>query len=220
MNKGKYYTHEREPFFEIANNYISKDSIVLDIGSGVGAFPEHCKRDDFYLFDGNQQTVDKLKKKYNHVVYGQLPKLPFESEFFDLIHCSHVVEHLEPQVFYETLTEMHRCLKVGGCLVISAPLIWSGFYDDLSHIRPYNPGVYRGYLCEGQKGSRTRKLISTSYKQERLVYRYLPLNDNFIFYSTKSNKIISFFVKALNKLTSKGFSFLEKTGYTIVLKKY
>src|SRR5690554_3694200 len=88
MNKEKYYTHKREPFFEIANNYIKKDSRVLDIGSGAGAFPEHCRRDDFYLFDGNPETIEILKKEYNHVFQGLLPRLPFESGFFDVIHCS------------------------------------------------------------------------------------------------------------------------------------
>lgn len=219
MNKEKYYTHKREPFFEIANSYISKDSRVLDIGAGAGAFPAYCQRDDFYLFDGNQQTVDELKKKYNHVVCGLLPKLPFESNFFDVIHCSHVVEHLEPQVFYDTLVEMDRCLKDGGCLVISAPLMWSGFYDDLSHIKPYSPNIYKNYLCSGNKISRTRNFISSSYIQEQLVYRYLATNSFFNFYNTKSSKIVTFFVKVLNKLKNKGFSFLEKTGYTIVLKK-
>lgn len=220
MSKEKYYTHKREPFFEIAKKYISEDSVVLDIGSGVGAFPDYCKRDDFYLFDGNQATVDLLKRKYKHVVCGLLPTLPFESDFFDVIHCSHVVEHLEPHVFYETLKEMNRCLKVGGYLVVSAPLMWSGFYNDLSHVRPYNPKVYRNYLCGEQKDSRTRSLISTSYKQEQLIYRYLA-DDNIInYYSGKASWLISFFIKTLNWIRSRGFTFLEKTGYTIVLRKY
>lgn len=220
MNKENYYTHKREPFFEIANSYISKDSRVLDIGAGVGAFPEYCERDDFYLLDGNQATVDILKKKYNNVICGLLPKLPFESEFFNVIHCSHVVEHLEPQVLYETLIELDRCLKVGGCLVISAPLMWSGFYNDLSHVRPYNPKMYRNYLCGTQKDSRTRNLISTSYKQEQLVYRYLTSDDSFNFYNRKSSRLVFLVVKVINKMKNKGFTFLEKTGYTIVLKKY
>lgn len=219
MNKEKYYTHKREPFFEIANNYISKYSRVLDIGAGAGAFSMYCDRDDFYLFDGNPQTVDELKEKYNNVEYGLLPNLPYDSKFFDVIHCSHVVEHLEPKIFYDTLVEMDRCLKIGGCLVISAPLMWSGFYDDLSHIKPYNPNVYKNYLCSKRGVSRTRNVISSSYEIEKLVFRYLPTNNNFNFYNTKDNRLISIIVKVINKMKSKGFSFLEKTGYTIVLKK-
>lgn len=220
MNKEKYYTHRREPFFEIANNYISIDSRVLDIGAGAGAFPKYCNRNDFYLFDGNLQTVDELKTKYRNVVHGLLPNLPFESDFFDLIHCSHVVEHLEPQMFYDTLVEMDRCLKVGGYLVVSAPLMWSGFYNDLSHIRPYNPKVYRNYLCGEQKDSRTRKLISTSYIQEQLVFRYIPSDDFYKYYNSKNNRLVSCTIKIFNTLRRKGFVLLEKTGYTIVLKKY
>src|SRR5690606_6694153 len=169
---------------------------------------------------GNEVTVDILKEKYKQVTRGLLPKLPYESDFFDVIHCSHVVEHLEPQVFYETHKEMDRCLKVGGFLVVSAPLMWSGFYNDLSHVRHYNPKVYWNYLCGEQKNSRTRNLISTSYKQEKLVYRYIASDNVFNYYNAKGNKLIAYCVKILNKLQNKGFAFLEKSGYTIVLKKY
>src|SRR5690606_21681491 len=220
MNKETYYTHAREPFFEIANNYITKDLLVLDIGPGDGAFPEYCKRDDFYLFEGNLDTVDILKKNYKNVFCGLLPKLPFDSNFFDVIHCSHVVEHLEPQMFYDSLVEMDRCLKIGGCLVISAPLMWSGFYNDLSHVRPYNPKVYRNYLCGEQKHSRTRNLISTSYKQEELVYRYIASDNVINYYNAKGGALVGYLVKAINKMKNKGFLFMEKTGYTVVLKKY
>lgn len=220
MTKNKYYTHKREPFFEIANSYISAESKVLDIGAGEGAFSEYCQRNDFYLFDGNQQTINELRQKYEHVFNGMLPALPFKSGFFDVIHCSHVVEHLEPQVFYDTLAEMDRCLKVGGYLIISAPLMWSGFFNDLSHIRPYNPKVYRNYLCGEQKDSRTRVLISTAYKQEKLVYRYLPSEMQVYYDNVKKSTFIALFIKAVKKFQTLGFSVLEKTGYTIVLKKY
>src|SRR5690606_15521311 len=116
---------------------------VLDIGAGSGLFSKYFKRNDFYLFDGNDITINELKRENKNVFQGELPIIPFQNNFFDLIHCSHVIEHLNPDVFYETLKEMDRCLKLGGHLIISAPLIWSGFYNDLSHVRPYNPKVIR-----------------------------------------------------------------------------
>lgn len=215
----KYATRSREPFFELAKKYIEPSSKVLDIGSGNGSFPKFCQRDDFYLFDGNENTVAVLKNNYNNVFLGQLPKLPFDNDFFDVIHCSHVVEHLEPEVFYQTLKEMDRCLKDGGKLIISAPLYWSGFYNDLSHVRPYNPKVYLNYLCSEQINSRTRPLISTNYIKKELVYRYLE-SDSLILYNTlKNNFLVNSFIKILNRLKKGGFVLYERTGYTIVLIK-
>src|SRR5690554_3328012 len=171
MNK-TFVTSKREVFFEMANQHISGYSLVLDIGSGEGAFADYCKRKDFYLFDGNLKTVDNLKKRFPNVFYGELPKLPFESGFFDLIHCSHVVEHLEPQIFYDTLREMDRCLKAGGILVISSPLMWNRFFDDLSHVKPYQPVIYEKYLTNTNTINTTRTKISWDYVILNLEYRY------------------------------------------------
>lgn len=218
INK-KYITHDRSPFFELAREFIKDDSVVLDIGCGNAAFSNHFNRNDFYLFDANETTIEGLKLQHKNVCLGLLPSLPYPNDFFDIIHCSHVVEHLESTVFYNTLVEMDRCLKRGGCLIISAPLMWSGFYNDLSHVRPYNPRIYNNYLCGNQKKSRTRDLISTNYKQVDLVYRYLDTNEKFDSFNNKNNRIIIFFIKFLNEIKKKVFVPLEKTGYTIILKK-
>lgn len=217
--KNKYVTHKREPFFEIATEYIQPNSKVLDIGAGNGAFSKYLQRSDFYLFDGNKQTVEELKKEYANVVLGDLPVLPFEDNFFDVIHCSHVVEHLPPHIFYETLKEMDRCLKVQGYLVISAPLLWSGFYNDLSHIRPYNPKVYRNYLCGEQVFSRTRKVISEHYKQEKIVYRFREANEDLNYTIKKSKLLFGLPARIIRHILKNNIDYYEKTGYTIVLRK-
>jgi ubiquinone/menaquinone biosynthesis C-methylase UbiE len=218
VNK-KYATHRREPFFEIAQGYIKTESKVLDIGAGSGLFSKYCNRTDFYLFDGNAKTITELKKENKNVVQGQLPSLPFEDNFFDLIHCSHVIEHLTPDMFYETLKEMDRCLKVGGYLIISAPLLWSGFYNDLSHVRPYNSKVFRNYLCGEQIFSRTRNVISQNYQQIRLIDRYNETEENFHFTYKKSNILSKIAGKIIYQLMKMNFIFFEKTGFTIILKK-
>lgn len=215
----KYATHSREPFFELAKDYIKDDSRVLDIGSGYGAFPQYFDRNDFYLFDGNFETIDILKEKFNNVKHGMLPNLPFEDSFFDVIHCSHVVEHLDAKTLYQSLTEMNRCLKIGGVMVISAPLIWEGFYDDLSHIRPYPPSVFINYLCSNKNNNRTRTIISENYKIIKTVYRFKEkkLLDKIYFHS---NKFWSYILIGLLKLLKRlRIKFYDKTGYTIILQK-
>jgi len=185
INK-KYITHKREIFFEIAKKYISKDSRVLDIGAGNASFSRICEREDFYLYEGNPSTYNSLKSKYKNVVLGHLPKLSFEDNFFDVIHCSHVVEHLETEVFYQTLVEMDRCLKNNGKLIISAPLFWKGFYDDLSHIRPYPPAIFKNYLCAQENDQRTRPIISTDYEMVEEVFRYKEID---FFENIYNNKV-------------------------------
>lgn len=216
----KYATHKREPFFEIAKNYILPKSLVLDIGAGDGSFSRYCDRKDFFLFDGNEKTVEGLKKGKLNATFGKLPILPFMDNFFDLIHCSHVVEHLQPQELYDSLIEMDRCLKKGGFLVISTPLYWEGFYDDLSHHKPYNPFVFIKYLCNESKGNYSRAHVSSNFEVKRIQYRY-RLTDFFEPVLTiKSKGLPRLIFKVINSVSFRtGLKKIEKTGYTIVLKK-
>lgn len=215
----KYVTFNREPFFEVAKKLITKNSFVLDIGAGNGHFAAFCERDDFYLFDVNKKSIELLKLKNKNVYQGSLPELPFEEHLFDLVHCSHVIEHLEPQVLYDTLKEIDRCLKPGGYIVVSAPLLWEGFYNDLSHIKPYNPKLFHNYLCPNPSQTRTRSKISSQYSQEKIIYRYkeVELLENIS--NSSNSRYIKIFNKILQKLRKEGLNRYEKTGYTIVLKK-
>ncbi|MFY7741076.1 MAG: class I SAM-dependent methyltransferase [Flavobacterium sp.] len=215
----KFATHEREPFFALAQKYIDNNQKVLDIGAGNGDFANFCNRDDFYLFDGNEKTVELLKHKYKNVYLGRLPKLPFENDLFDVIHCSHVVEHLEPNIFYDTLVEMNRCLKPDGYLIISAPLFWEGFYDDLSHIRPYPTAIYKNYLCNKQNKNRTRNCVSNEYSVEEEIYRFKELKHLNITHLYPRNFIGKLWLKITMILKNYAFKQYQKTGYTIVLKK-
>ncbi|MDF2159407.1 class I SAM-dependent methyltransferase [Algoriphagus sp. CAU 1675] len=217
----KYITHSREPFFEIAFKYIKSGSKVLDVGPGNGSFSKFCGRNDFYLLDGNEDTVEILKKNYKNVYFGRIPKIPFEDNKFDLIHCSHIVEHLYPNELYDFLKELDRTLNSGGYLVISTPLFWEGFYNDLSHIKPYNPKVFQKYLCMLKGANPSRKSISTRYEVIELKFRYRNNYDRFNFVNFKrSNLINKFFELIFSRLSKNSFFFLEKTGYTLVLKKH
>ncbi|APY10015.1 hypothetical protein BWZ22_01595 [Seonamhaeicola sp. S2-3] len=212
----KYITHQREPFFDIAKELIETDSIVLDIGPGDGSFAKYCNRTDFFLFEGNPDSAKRLKDKYPNTVQGRLPQLPFEDEMFDVIHMSHVIEHLQPQEVYDTLKELDRCCKVGGVIVISAPLLWSGFYDDLSHIKPYPPESFVKYLTKLGRNP-TRASISEQYSVERIQYRYGPLNENIRF--RRESKFVQKILYKLGTLIRLSESLFTKTGYTLVLRK-
>ncbi len=210
LNK-RYITHQREPFFEVVKKYLTPNSKLLDIGAGNGCFSRYFKRKDFYLMDGNEKSVALLKSEFSNVFHSNLPKLPFEDDFFDIIHCSHVIEHLTPDILYATLIEMNRCLTKNGKLIISAPLMWEGFYNDLSHIKPYNPKILIYYLINSNKNS-TRESISENYKLKELIYRYRVKDIDWIYYK---NPIYRFIQRVLSRFSRK----YEKTGYTIVFEK-
>lgn len=59
---------------------------------------------------------------------------PFENDCFDVIYCSHVLEHVAD--LFRTLDELFRILRPGGVLHIRVPHFSNGNgYNDLTHRR-------------------------------------------------------------------------------------
>lgn len=214
----KFATYDRKVFFDIARKYFDGCDKILDLGSGSGQFIEFSGRDDIYALDCNETSVDRLKKLTKNAVHANLPAIPFPDHFFDGIHASHILEHLYPEDFYSMLKEIDRVLRGGGILVISSPMLWDEFYDDLSHIKPYHPQIFERYLCNNRLSqSLTRSQIS-GYKKRELIYRYQLQELNPIM--IKHLHFFNFSCKVLTKLLKKvGVGHSHKTGYTIVLEK-
>lgn len=219
----KYCTQEREPFYQIALDYYQSGSPILDIGAGVGGFADLIGNKDIYLIEGNPQTATFLKKKYANVFNLSLPKsFPFEDNFFNLIHCSHLIEHLQPHELYHLFKELDRCLHPQGHIVISTPLLWEDFYDDLSHIKPYSPRVLYNYFCSSTEeggAQRTRSGVASGYKIVNLTYRYriVPIPYFSISYQRRWAQRLLYNIS--NALRAIKFGTYERTGYTIVMKK-
>jgi len=219
-----YCTGSRYPFYALAGKYLpeNKKAFILDIGSGSGKFERQLglkdRYENLFLLDGNENTVQNLKKEYSNVLlYKAGTQLPFKEKTIDYIHSSHLIEHLDRDDFYGFLQQINSVLMVGGVAVISSPLLWSRFYNDLSHVRPYNPSILYNYLCS-KTDSPTRQPISGNYKVENIVYRYRI--DDFD-EGWGSNLIILDLLIYLTKkvLYRLGLRKYVKTGYTIVLRK-
>jgi ubiquinone/menaquinone biosynthesis C-methylase UbiE len=223
--KQKYCASARLPFFDLSLKYLphQEDSLIVDIGAGDGLFADNLKikkkkKYKVFLLDSNKESINNLRKKHNNALLYKAPdKLPFKDGSISFVHISHLIEHLYPEEFYIFLKELDRVLNKNGILVISAPIFWQRFYDDLSHIKPYNPEVLIKYLVNKKKNY-SNKEISSSYKIIDFVYRYrsIPLVEELyakIF-------LIDIFLKLFRiVLTKLGFRRYIKNGYTIILQK-
>ncbi len=214
---------DRTPFYEIAIPYLPKnrEAMIVDVGSGEGAFASHLNNNDPHinvtLLDANNQAVQSLKERgFNAIKYKAPDKLPFENGTVDLIHCSHLVEHLTNEELYSFLKEIDRVTCAGGILIISAPLLWEGFYGDLSHVRPYAPAVFVRYLCN-QSGQHSAKSVSREFVVEKLVYRYAD-SDSGEWGAT--NIVLDFVIQVAGGVLKKlGIRKYIRNGFTLVLKR-
>ena len=216
----KFVTFRNEPFFKIASQYCKQGMKILDVGAGKGGFAQILGEPNVYLLDGNPESIECLKKKYKNVFQHLLPEaLPFEDQFFDVIHCSHIIEHLDPSSLYASLKEFDRCLKPKGKLIVSTPLLYPGFYDDLSHVKPYTPWTLRHYLSDPGLDNRTRGTISNKYDVVDIFYRYSiePIPYINISHSRKWAK--NLLIRLVNLLRNLNVGFYQKTAYTLILQK-
>lgn len=218
------YTHaKREPFFELVEAYLPKEhsATVVDVGAGDGLFARHLRLQERYpsltLLDHNVETVVRLKNNFSRVeLYHAPDKLPFSDSSVALVHLSHIVEHLYYEDLYTFLGECDRVLAKDGVLVISTPLLWDRFYDDLSHVKPYNPEVFLHYLTRAKEDA-SAVSVGSGYVQCELIYRY-RISDVRELGSVYFPVEVA--LKMLHLLASAvGFRKYFKNGYTLILRK-
>jgi SAM-dependent methyltransferase len=128
---------------------LSPGSSVLDAGAGECVY----KR---FLFiastkpsiSGRGNELELWKLDY----VGVLHNMPIESNSFDAVLCTQVLEHLEwPR---ESVKEMYRVLKPSGRLFLTAPM------SHMEHQVPYDFFRYTSFDC----GPSANMPVSKSWK--------------------------------------------------------
>jgi SAM-dependent methyltransferase len=130
LNSSRFHL---ETFVRQKAEAIRPGSRVLDAGAGDGVYRRFFGHCVYESADFGQ--VDKKYGELNYVC--DLSTIPVENERFDAVFCTQVLEHLPDPL--AVLCELHRVLKVGGTLCVSAPL----FYEE--HEKPYDFFRYTRY---------------------------------------------------------------------------
>lgn len=198
--------YQLEYLFKKELSYFENSKNILDIGCGNGNFIKLDPKRIIGL-DSNKESLLVCKRKKFKVFYGNATSLPFNSKVFEGVHCSHIIEHLYPDKAYKMLQEIARVLKENGVLVLSSPLLWEGFYNNFTHIKPYNPESILRYLVdEGEE--KTFCEIKDRFMKIDLYWRFRLLK-----LPTRFGYLLS------NFLYQFGVHTLLKDAYTLVVKK-
>jgi len=121
----KYYSHTTKcDQIEFKNRlkFIRKrisSGRILDVGCATGTFLKLAKGFDAYGIDPNEHSVSVCIKEGLDVTRGFLNEFSFPKEFFDLIHMSDSIEHMENPL--EVLKFCCKFLKPGGHIMITTP---------------------------------------------------------------------------------------------------
>ena len=99
-NNSSIANHELD---QLINNYFSYSAIglkILDIGSGLcNYYPENVtdSKNKYYACDLSDDLKKTLEKRGIEFIQGDMvkDKLTLKENSFDIIICSHVIEHIE-----------------------------------------------------------------------------------------------------------------------------
>jgi ubiquinone/menaquinone biosynthesis C-methylase UbiE len=124
---------------------------IIDVGSGLcdGAlfFRKLYPSAMITCVDINQDLVNLALDKGFVASQASITAIPYADEAFNIVHCSHVIEHLGYPSVTQALDELLRITKKGGVVIIRSPLIINHrFFNDIDHVRPYPPNAILSYF--------------------------------------------------------------------------
>ena len=134
-------TYKAEILNRIANT-ISVDSLILDIGCGVGDNLKSIYRSGpkFIGLEYSEKSLECAKRILPPSVelhHGSATGVPFSNYSIDLVMCIEVLEHIPDQ--YQALREINRVLKEDGFLILSVPYRrwFPSYFTFMGHYRHY-----------------------------------------------------------------------------------
>jgi SAM-dependent methyltransferase len=96
---------------------------VLNIGVGDGWLETKCVAQgwDVYALDPIATAIAKVDSAGAKGKVGHIEAIPFENDFFDIVFCSEIIEHLSPEQIQQGLNEVSRVLKRNSVLLGTVP---------------------------------------------------------------------------------------------------
>lgn len=165
INYLRYYTESIESSKNIISNFEKhielKNKKILDWGCGPARIIRHFpnligNNCSFYGTDYNKKTIEWNKNNIENVHFNHNSleaKLPYDDNFFDIIHGLSVLTHLSKKLHYEWFDELYRVLNVGGIMVLTTQ--GDNFKIKLTdfELLKYNNNelVVRGNVFEGHR---------------------------------------------------------------------
>ncbi len=157
-----------------------RELTILDVGCGAGGLMnELSEKGVVYGVDFSEESVKFCHERgLQNVQIGDVTSIPFEDNYFDVVVCLDVLEHIDNDTL--GAREIYRILKPGGVAILFVPalmILW-GETDDVSqHKRRYTKRMFRRTLESGgfsiQKFSYFNSILFFPILATRLLTRVI-----------------------------------------------
>lgn len=136
---------------------------ILDAGTGEGYFLTTIKAKEKIGIELSEKRVITALKLFPNlrISVADVRNLPFSDNSFDVIVCSEVLEHVDG--FERAIQEFKRCIKPGGCVILSFPnentvafgrlLLLKFPLHELDHVNSLTPSDIEKYLGKKYESS-------------------------------------------------------------------
>lgn len=103
--------------FKLFRNEVKRSNKILDVGAGNGFLLKKI-----YEQFGKKAVGIDLKPESDLVIKGDITSIPFESNYFDAVICTDVIEHLTDKTLNLGLNEICRVMKPLGKVIFTTLL--------------------------------------------------------------------------------------------------
>ena len=115
--------------------YLSKKTNIFDSKNKkmLHIAPEMCFKERLKKHFGNNYLTADLFKP-NVMEKMDITSINYSEESFDIIYCSHVLEHIEDDI--KAMSELYRVLKQNGFALLMVPILREKTFEDYSIKNP------------------------------------------------------------------------------------
>ncbi|MGK5093597.1 class I SAM-dependent methyltransferase [Deltaproteobacteria bacterium TL4] len=112
---------------------------ILEVGCGYGRNIKLLQHQGYKVLGVEINSNIVASNLKAHIPCVSVKDFEQNSQQYDLIIFSHIMEHLLPSDLWTWMDHYLDRLKSGGYLILSTPLLSPYFYDDFDHVKPYHP---------------------------------------------------------------------------------
>lgn len=196
----------------------SKNPKILDIGCGYKPFEKIIPYKEYVGID-----FDKKSSEADIILDCSKQKIPFPSEYFDVIVLSETLEHVFHIDFL--LDEIRRILKKKGMLFISTPFMFCEHgvpYDFYRFTKYFYLNKFKNYKII--KMNCSNSFLSAPFVVSNHILEHLPLSVfriPFYIFNNISIALLEFIVDLLKNKNTKIKEGLSRSyeGISIILEK-